>query len=376
VVPVTIFSVYYAREIVGNQAGLGDLWWSRVVWVSMLAVVLTAPFLGYLADRRGLRKRLFMVFTALCIAALALFPTIERGMIVWGFLLAALANFAFESAQVYYNAYLPEIAPPERRGFVSGLGFGIGYAGSIIGLLVALVFVNRGTLDLVWLWVAAFFLVFSVPAFLTLPSVAPNPAPPVPIWRLARDVFGNPEVRRFLLAYFLYFDGVETVIYFSGIFAAGTLGFTLQENIKLFLAVQVAALVGALALARATDRWGPRRVISMVLIQWIAVVVAAFFVESKSAFFAVALFAGVGLGVVQAASRALMATLIPAGKEAEMFGFYAFCGKSSSILGPFVFGTVSHALGGNQRVAILTIGAFFLVGLILLQRVKTSSRSV
>ena len=80
--------------------------------------------------------------------------------------------------------------------------------------------------------------------------------------------------------------------------------------------------------------------------------------------------AGSGLGVVQAASRALMSKLTPAGKEAEMFGFYAFCGKSSSVLGPLVFGTISYALGGNQRVAILSVAAFFLVGLLLLQRVS------
>ena len=92
--------------------------------------------------------------------------------------------------------------------------------------------------------------------------------------------------------------------------------------------------------------------------------------KTKTAFFLVAVLAGTGLGAVQAASRSLMAALIPKGKEAEMFGFYAFCGKSSSVLGPMVFGSISVALGGNQRPAVLAIGAFFLAGLILLQRVR------
>ena len=102
---------------------------------------------------------------------------------------------------------------------------------------------------------------------------------------------------------------------------------------------------------------------------WTALTVVTYFVYSKSGFFVVAVAAGFGLGAIQSASRAFMAALIPKGKEAEMFGFYAFCGKSSSVLGPLVFGSISYALAGNQRVAVLSVGAFFLVGLILLQRV-------
>jgi UMF1 family MFS transporter len=376
VIVVAVFSVYYANVIVGNDAGLGDLWWGRVVSFSMIAVALTAPLFGAIADRAGVRKRLFVAFTALCIACLALFPSIERGMIVWGFVLAALANFAFESAQVYYNAYLPDLAPPERQGRVSGWGFALGYVGSIIGLLMAIPLARAGRFDLLWLAIAAFFAVFAIPAFLGLP--ADRPALPLRTAAVAgvrgfrhilADVLRHRDLRRFLLAYFVYFDGVETTIYFSGIFAAKTLGFSTQETILLFLAVQGSAALGAFGLARPTDRWGPKRVVTLSLVLWTAVSVGAFLVTTKAAFLALAVVAGTGLGVVQAASRALMTALIPAGKEAELFGFYAFCGKSSSVLGPLVFGGVSFALGGNQRAAVLAVGLFFLVGLVLLQRV-------
>lgn len=377
VITTTVFSVYFVRMIVGNETGLGDLWWGRAISLSMIAVALTGPVLGAVADRAGVRKRLLTLFTTLCIACVALFTTLRPGMILWGFALAALANFGFESAQIHYNAYLPDIAPAERRGFVSGIGFGIGYLGSVAGLLIAIPLVHAQRFDLVWLSVAAFFAVFSLPAFRGLPADRPGQVPvaaavrdaAVGFGKLARDVLGLPELRRFLLAFFIYFDGVETTIYFSGIFASQTLGFTTPQVILLFLAVQLSALVGALALARPTDRWGAKRVISLSLLLWIGVAIAAYFVGTKSTFVAVAVTAGLGLGVIQAASRALMASLIPAGKEAEMFGFYAFCGKSSAVLGPLVFGGVSHALGGNQRAAVLAIGAFFVVGLLLLQRV-------
>jgi UMF1 family MFS transporter len=369
VIVVSVFSVYYVTHIVGNEHGLGDLWWGRAVSMSLLLVVLTGPVLGALADRAGLRKRFFIAFTALCITCIALFTTLQPGMILRGFALIAIANFGFESSQIYYNAYLPDIAPPDRLGWISGLGFAIGYLGSIVGLLVALPLVNAHQFNLLWLLVAAFFAVFSIPAFLAMPPDRAQPSKQLEVRRIVRDVLANQPLRRFLLAFFLYFDGVETTIVFSGIYAVTTLKFTTPEVIKLFLAVQFSALIGALALAKPTDRWGAKRVITLTLLLWIGVSVSAYFAETKSTFFAVAVTAGLGLGSIQAASRALMASLIPAGQESELFGFYALCGKSSSILGPLVFGAVSY-LTGSQRAAVAAIGAFFLVGLILLQRVR------
>ncbi|HEY6091192.1 MAG TPA: MFS transporter [Gemmatimonadales bacterium] len=369
VIVVSVFSVYYVSHIVGNEHGLGDLWWGRAISMSLLLVVLTGPLLGALADRAGWRKRFFIAFTALCIACIALFTTLVPGMVWRGFLLIALANFAFESSQIYYNAYLPDIAPPERLGTVSGLGFGIGYLGSIIGLVVALPLVNARQFNLLWLLVAGFFAVFSIPAFVAMPADRPQPDKHVSIVRVFRDVWSNVPLRHFLLAFFIYFDGVETTIVFSGIYAATTLKFSTPEVIKLFLAVQVSALAGALLLARPTDRWGPKRVITLTLLLWVGIAVSAFFAQTKPTFFAVAVTAGLGLGSIQAASRALMASLIPPGKESEFFGFYALCGKSSAILGPLVFGAVSY-LTGNQRAAVAAVGVFFVAGLLLLRRVK------
>lgn len=377
VIVTAVFSVYFAERIVGNAAGLGDLWWGRVISLSMVAVVLTAPVLGATADRAGARKRMLFLFTYLCIVCMALFPTIRPGMILWGVALAAVANFAFESALVYYNAYLPDLAPPEHQGYVSGLGFGIGYLGSIAGLAVALPLVGAGRFDLIWLSVAAFFALFSLPSFVILPKDRPTGAPVGAValealphfGALVRDVRSNRELWRFLLAFFVYLDGVETTIYFSGIYASKTLGFATREVLLLFLAVQFSAFAGAVLFAKPTDRWGPKRVITISLVTWVAVAAAAALTQNKPAFFVVAMVAGTQLGTVQAASRALMASLIPAGKEAELFGFYAMVGKSSAVLGPLVFGTVSHALGGNQRAAVLAVGLFFLVGVVLLQRV-------
>src|ERR1051326_5642617 len=191
VIVVSVFSVYYVSHIVGNEHGLGDLWWGRAISMS--------PLLGALADRAGWRKRFFIAFTALCIACIALFTTLVPGMVWRGFLLIAMKNFAFESSQIYYNAYLPDIAPPERLGTVSGLGFGIGYLGSIIGLVVALPLVNARQFNLLWLLVAGFFAVFSIPAFVAMPADRPQPDKHVSLVRVFRDVWSNVPLRHFLL---------------------------------------------------------------------------------------------------------------------------------------------------------------------------------
>ena len=187
--------------------------------------------------------------------------------------------------------------------------------------------------------------------------------------RILREVLAERELRRFLFSFFFYIDGVLTVIWFAAIFASETLQFAQSEVIVLFLVVQISALLGSFSMARPTDVLGPKKVIMAMLVLWSSVAVSAYFVTSKTVFFVVAAVAGVGLGSIQAASRSFMSALIPEGKEAEMFGFYAFCGKSSSILGPLVFGTISRVTGGNQRLAVVAIAGFFIVGGLLLRRV-------
>jgi UMF1 family MFS transporter len=378
VILATIYAAYYAQRVVGNERGEGGLWWGWVVSVSMAVVAVSSPFLGGLADRAGVRRPLFVGFTMLSVTATALMATVEPGMVLWGFLLGVVGNVGFEGALVYYNAYLPELAPRAYQGRVSAWGFAVGYAGSIVALLVALPFVKAEALDGAFLTTAGLFLVFSLPALLLLPRA---PAARMSALRAAREggaevvatvkkILGLRDLRRFLGAYFVYEDGVNTVVAFSAIFAAQTLGFPMDRLIVLYIVVQVSALLGALVWSWPTDRLGPKRVVLVTLCQWTAVVVAAYFVETQGQFYALAVVAGTGLGAVQAASRTFLTTLIPKGMEAELFGFYTLCGKSAAIMGPLVFGGISHAAGGNQRIGILAVGVFFLVGLVLLARVR------
>jgi UMF1 family MFS transporter len=381
IVQATIFPAYYANVVVGNADGRGDFWWGTTVSVAMVAVALTSPLLGGVADHAGTRKRFFVGFTLVSVAATALLATLAPGMVVRGFLLGAVGLAAFEAAFVYYNAYLPRIAPPAAVGRVSAAGFAVGYAGSLVAFAAAYPFAVRGAYGACFLVAAGQFLLLSVPAFVALPADERRPLSIAAAMRRGvLDVLRTlgeivraaerREVRRFLLAYLLYEDGVNTVITFAAVFAAHTLGFDFGEIVALFMLVQVTALAGAAAWARATDRRGPRFVVMVTLVQWALVTALAGIVGTKAQFWALAVLAGTGLGAIQAASRALMARLIPAAREAEFFGFYALVGKTGAIAGPLVFGGVSHLTAGNQRAAILTVGAFFVAGLALLARVS------
>ena len=377
VIAAGVFPVYDINRIVGNEGGRGDLWWGTAISVSMLAVSLSSPFLGGIADHAGLRKRLLAVYTALCICAVAGFASLGPGAVLPGFLLIVLANIGMEGGLVFYNSYLPQIAPPDRLGRVSGWGFGVGYAGSILSLLIALPLARSGQFRLIWPMVALFFLLFSLPAFLFLPRDARTGvrtshaaiAGTRRAWETFKSIWSRKEPRKFLLAYLIYEDGVNTVIVFSSSLAATTFAFDQTELIGLYLVVQLTALIGAFLLSRPTDIWGPKKVVILALLLWSTVAVSAYLVTSKPAFWAIACIAGLGLGTVQAGTRAFFSQFIPPGKEAEYFGVYALVGKTSAILGPLVFGQVSAAFG-SQRPAILSIAVFFIVGLLLLHRVR------
>ena len=378
VMTTAVFPLFYVGVVVGDDGGLGDLWWGRAVSYSALIVAMSAPLLGAIADRAGVRKRFMLLYTLLCIVAVSMMSTLESGMIVRGLLLFIVANVGFESAVVFYNAYLPDIAPPEQQGRVSGLGFGVGYLGSALGLVMVIPFATPDRMGLVWPMVGAFFLLFSLPAFFLLPKDRGGEMTVTAAARwgmsnfraIVAEVWREKELRNFLVAFFFYIDAILTIIVMAGVVAEETFGFTQAQTIVLFLIVQFSALIGAFALAKPTDVLGPKKVLNGVILMWIVTGITAYFIRDPVLFYILAVFAGLGLGSAQAASRAFMSSLIPEGRQSEMFGFYALCGKTSSFVGPQLFGYVAFVAGGNQRPGFLALTVLFIIGLILLQRVN------
>ena len=371
-----IFGAWFSGTLVGGETG--DMRWGQVISLSMLIVAVSSPFLGGIADYAGFRKRMLVAYTVLGIACVLGFTVADGAPIAAVFVMAMFANVAFEGGMVFYNAYLPDIAPPAEHGRVSAKGFALGYAGSLLALGLAVVSVSvLEWLPGVWISLALQWSIAAVYSFRLLPA---DPPAKKTFWEAGlhglqatgdtiKRVWRHTPLRWFLIAYFFYMDGVLTVVHFAAIYAKKTLAFSQTELIGLIGLVQVTALLGALAMAGPTDRRGPKWAVRVLLCWWLGVVIAAYFATSKPMFFGVAGLAGLGLGSIQSVSRAFMAQLIPEGREAEMFGFYALCGKSGAILGPLVFGYVSVAFSGNQRPAVLSVAIFYALGLLLLSKV-------
>jgi UMF1 family MFS transporter len=383
---VIVVTVIYSRYFTNHVAGGRRFLWGIAVSISMVVAALLSPPLGAAADSSGSRKRFLLALTLVSAVSTMLLATVEAGMVVWGMLLFVLANIGFEGGLVFYDAFLPGLAPPSKVGRISGYGFAMGYLGALAVLLIV-----RSTLadaadpayfDTVrnsFVIAGAFFLLFSLPLFIWVPE---PPAPGAGRGAYIREgirrsratlvaIFRQPELaplKKFLIAFFLYNDAIITVIAFAAIFAAETLNMTDAEIIVFFAIVQTSAILGSFLFGFVTDRIGPKRTILITLAGWLGIVTGAFFVETVGAFYAVALAAGVAIGSTQSSSRSLMALLTPPNREAEFFGFYdGLCGKASAVLGPLVYGAMSDAAG--DRVAVLSIGVFILAGMLLLKSV-------
>jgi UMF1 family MFS transporter len=383
IIVTVIFPRYFIGQIAGGHLGL----WGLAVSISMLIAALLAPPLGAVADFSRNRKRFLLLFTLASVICTALLSLTGPGMIVTAMVLFIIANVGFEGGIVFYDAFLPGLTTRKSYGRVSGYGFAMGYMGSLAILMIVSVILpgsdSPGYLTSVrstFLLAAGFFLVFSLPLFLVVPEPPLAGPPPASMLRAGiarasgtfRALFierQHPPLARFLVAFFIYNDGILTVVAFAAVFAQSVLAMTDAEIIGFFAVVQTSAVIGSVVFGVITDKIGPKRTIAITLLMWIAIVIGAFFVQTVAQFYAVALAAGVAMGSSQSASRSLMALLTPRNREAEFFGFYdGLCGKASAVIGPLLFGTLADLTG--QRVATLSVGVFFVVGLILLRGVK------
>jgi len=390
-----VFATYFTSSVAADQVS-GTAQWGYAMSLSALAVAIAAPVFGAMADNSGGRKPWLGFFTILCIAASCVLWLVEPdpSFVMIALVFAALANFAFETGMVFYNAMLPGLTPESHVGRVSGWGWGLGYFGGLICLALTLVgFVQpetpwfgldketaehiRATALLVALWYA----VFSVPLFLFTPDKSAS-----------RSTFGQAlkmglkelketfihvrdyaDIVKFLVARMIYTDGLNTLYAFGGIYAAGSFGMALDEIIVFAIAMNVTAGLGAAAFGWVDDWIGPKKTVMIALVGLTALSTALLIVETKTLFWVFGLPLGLFVGPVQAASRSMMARLAPPELTTEMFGLFAFSGKATAFLGPALLGAVTAAFD-SQRAGMATILGFFVLGMILLAVVPEVSR--
>lgn len=395
-VSAVIFNVYFVQSVVG-PAGFqilgiqleGTALWSFAVSASMLVVLAFAPLLGAIADLSASKKRFLFIFCYAGVISTVLLYWSGPGTIWWSIIFYILANIGMEGSLPFYDAFLLELAPREKMGRLSGLGWALGYVGGVLCLILNLAMIQqpesfglassddipvRASLVIVGLWWG----LFAIPIFLFVRERAVT-GPPLGradylctgfrrLIETLRSVRQYRQLTRFLIAYLLYNDGIQTVIVMAAVFGATDLNMDTEELILCLIFIQVVAFLGALLFGSLADRIANKLSIQITLIVWIGSVAYAYFITESWQFWILGGFVGLVLGGSQSASRSLFAQFTPRRNSAEFFGFFATTQKSASVLGPVVFG-LAVALTGTTRYAIVSIGVFFVLGALILHTV-------
>lgn len=393
VVLLAVYSAYFQGEVVGGAEG--SRLWGLAVGIAMLVVAIISPILGVIADYSGTKKRFLLFFTAMaCVFTAGLFLA-KPGAVVIGMSLFILAEIGYRAAQVYYNGLLPEIAAPQEMGRIAGYGWAIGTAGGVVCLLLILplIVIIGGTfvVRLSLVITALFFAISTVPLFLWLRERAEPQALPEgdnylsiafrQLWKTIKTAGHFREFVKFIVAFLIYNDGIIMALDFAAIIGAVLYGMSQQQLIIFMIIVQLTNVVGAYAFGLLVDRTGGKRSLVVSLVMMLAVIAWLYFNQSLAGYFIIGAVAGVAMAGAQSVSRTMVALFAPPGQSAEFYGFFAVAGRTSSFIGPAVFGWIaaemalwfqargqasSSAEQSGLRLAILSIGAFIVVGLILL----------
>jgi UMF1 family MFS transporter len=405
VVILAIYSAYFKEQVVGGVEG--SRLWGLSVGIAMLVVAVIAPLLGVIADFAGSKKRFLLFFTILSCTSTASLFFVEEGDILLGMVLFILAEIGYRGGQVFYNSLLPEIADRDDFGRVSGYGWAIGLMGGVVCLflVLGLVMTHEGTwmVRLSLVITALYFAIFATPLFLWLQEKAQHQEMregenylSVAVKRLRKtfaSVRDHREFIKYIIAFLIYNDGILMMINFAAIFGVVMFGLAQQQIILFMILIQVTSVIGAFLSGWMTDFISAKSTLVIFLVMMLATVVGLFFNNTVPGFYVIGGMAGLALSSVQAVSRAMVGKLGPPGRSAEFYGFFAVAGRTSSFIGPAIYGWVAaetaywfEARGNTtpflwfrfleegttfaeqigQRAAIIPVMLFLIVGLLIL----------
>lgn len=392
IITTFVFATYFTTHVAKNEI-TGTYQWANAVALSGIFIAILSPIFGAIADHAGHHKRWLIFFTTLCVmfTALLWFVYPDPHYVPFALVCMVIATISLEIGIVFYNSFLPHIAPKKYLGRISGWAWGSGYVGGVISLSIALFVFIKG--NHAWIHtetaeqvricgplVALWFAVFSLPLFIFVPDIpasglTPSTAIKTGLKELSRTLKELPKQKNlllFLIAHMIFVDGLNTLFAFGGIYAAGTFGMSLSNVILFGITMNVSAGIGAILLAWVDDFLGSKPTILISLVCLIVFGIPIIFIHSAAVFWGLALFLSLFIGPVQAASRSLMARLTPIEKSTEMFGLYAFSGRITSFIGPWLLGLMTY-LFQTQRAGMGSILFFFLIGAIMMLFVKEKS---
>ena len=391
VVLLAVYSAYFQGQVVGGAQG--SRLWGLSVGVAMFIVAVISPVLGAIADHSSSKKQFLIGFTALaCIFTAALF-FVQPGDVFIGILFFILAEIGYRGGQVFYDAFLPEIADEKDIGRISGIGWALGSGGGVLCLFIILplimIFPGPMMVRVAFLITAAYFALSSIPIFLVVHGDSqPQPLAPgdtylkVGFRRIARTVRAARDYREFLkfvASFIIYNSGVMMAMNFAAIIGAVLFGMEQTDLIIFVIIVQITNVIGAFALGHMVDRIGAKPAMVTSILLMVLSVALMFLAQSMAFFFFVGALAGFAMAGIQSISRTMVGVLTPAGRNAEFYGFFAVAGTISSVAGPAIFGAAAYRLTNyyqntlglpllmaeqaGHRAAVLTMAVALLGGL-------------
>lgn len=381
VIVTAILPIYFKAVATGAgvSAANSTAYWGYANSFSTLIVALLAPVLGAIADYRPYKQMLFRRFTALGIIATALLPFVPERW--WGLLLAifVISNIGYSGANIFYDGFLTDVTEADRMDRVSANGFALGYLGGVIPFIVVMVleltngfgFMGQTTIVRFSFFLSAiWWIVFALPMWRNVRQtyyLDPVDHPVRASWHRVRVTTGriirNRPVALFLLSYFLYIDGVDTIFTMATPIGVD-LGLGSSMLMVVLLLVQVIAVPFSILYGRLAQRFGTKPILLMALGFYAFITLYAFFLHDQIGFWFLAVLIGMNQGGIHAVSRSHYARLIPKQEASEYFGFYNIFGQFSAIFGPLLVGAITQ-LTGRSTIGASSLFIFFLIGFII-----------
>jgi UMF1 family MFS transporter len=398
IILLAVYATYFKNQVVGGADG--SRLWGLALGSAMVVVAILSPILGAYADFSASKKRLLLIFSVLSWVFTALLFFVQKGDVLIGFVFFVLAEIGYRASQVFYNSLLPDIASPDEIGQVSGNGWTIGSVGGVVSLLFILppIVLTRSNpaLNLLmvrgsFIFAAVFYAICGSLLFLRVKETRKGRTLPpgetflsVSIKRLVQTFKAVRHFRQFILfiiAFLIYNDGILMALDFAAIIGATLFGMTQTQLILFMVLVEVTSIFGAYLFSLLGEKVGFKKALLLALVMMILLVIWMIFNPSLTGYFIIGGLAGFALTGVQAVSRTMAGLFAPVSKSAEFFGFFAVAGRSTSFIGPTLFGLLAAGLTNyfqqgsvaalvaeqeGTRAGIAVIALFLMVGLVLL----------
>ena len=397
VVLLAIYSVYFSSVVADHVKG--PSLWNLAVGIAAIIVAVISPVLGTIADFSRSKKKLLVIFTAISVVFTALLFFVQEGDVFTGILFFILAEIGYRASQVFYDALLVDVSTPETIGNVSGKGWALGMLGGIVCLILVLIPIQLigGNLmvRIAFVITALFYALSTIPLLLHVRQINEPETLPAGESTIShafkklggtfRDIKRYKEFIKYTISFLIYNDGIMMLLDNAAIIAGILYGFETSELIILIIILQISGAAGAYLFGRVSNKRSSKQAILYALSFLVLVIALLFFNKSKGIFYVIAALAGFFLSGVQAVSRTMVSQLSPSSKTAEFYGFLSVAGRTSTFVGPLVFGSVyagftnlylnrglSDTLAKSNGIlwAIGSIVVFLIVGLAFLLPVR------